>query len=45
MCKISLFIDNPNLVEEMGKRSREYIEKNFSENKIHQQFLNLYEEK
>ena len=43
--KISLFIEKPHLVKQMGKKSREYIEENFSENKIHQEFLNLYEEK
>ena len=40
--KINLFVCNPDLVGQMGNRSKEYIRDNFSEEKIHNQFHEIY---
>ena len=40
--KINLFVCNPDLVVQMGNRSKEYIRDNFSEEKVHNQFHEIY---
>lgn len=42
--KMNFFIENTDLIQQMGNKSREYINDRFSEIKIHNQFLSMYEE-
>ena len=42
--KMNFFIKNTHLIEKMGNKSREYINDRFSEDKIHKQFLSMYQE-
>tara|TARA_B100000029_G_scaffold217062_1_gene214870 strand:+ start:22256 stop:23386 length:1131 start_codon:yes stop_codon:yes gene_type:complete len=42
--KMNFFIKNTHIIEKMGAKSREYINDRFSEDKIHKQFLSMYQE-
>jgi len=42
--KMNFFIKNTHVIEKMGNKSREYINDKFSEDKIHKQFLSMYQE-
>ena len=41
--KMNFFIKNTHIIEKMGTKSREYINDRFSEDKIHKQFLSMYQ--
>lgn len=41
--KICFFIDNPKLIEIMGKRSREYVQKNFDVKKVNENMIRIME--
>tara|TARA_X000000368_G_scaffold305325_1_gene243617 strand:- start:1485 stop:2627 length:1143 start_codon:yes stop_codon:yes gene_type:complete len=43
LTKMRLFIEDPSLIHNMGRRSREFTIKNFSKELIYKQFLDLYE--
>ena len=43
LTKMRLFIEDPSLIQNMGRRSREFTIKNFSKELINKQFLDLYE--